>query len=189
MIVKPKQVAVLALFFAFALLPIAAYLRAVASSVAREGLAACAAFEAEPIRLEAPDFSLLDLQGKRQRLSELRGKVVLLNFWATWCPPCVEELPSLVALRRLLVREDFALITVNVDESAAVLGDFFAKQKDRLETLPVLLDSSRRVPASYGTTKFPETFLIDRQGVARYKFIYKRDWSTPAARACILSLL
>jgi peroxiredoxin len=172
------------------------YFLAVQSGVRAEQGSACSALQPQAVGEQAPAFELADLGGKKQRLAAHRGKVVLLNFWATWCPPCVEELPSLVALRRALEGKDFAVLTVSVDDSAAIVKSFFAKHKRPLgredrdpAALPVLMDPGKKVSASYGTEKFPETYLVDRDGVARLKFVYKRDWSSPAALACIRSLL
>jgi len=184
---RVKQTVAFSLIAALGLLLMARYLLAVQSTVASERSSACAALQPELIEMPARDFELADLGGKKLKLSSLRGKVVLLNFWATWCPPCVEEIPSLVELQQAMQGQDFELVTVSVDESPEIVKEFLAKQKQ--PSLPVLLDSSKQVPLSYGTSKFPETFVIDRNGVARYKFIYKRDWSSAPALSCLRSLL
>jgi cytochrome c biogenesis protein CcmG, thiol:disulfide interchange protein DsbE len=135
----------------------------------------------------APGFELPDLDGKKRALGATTGRVVLLNFWATWCPPCVDELPSLIGLRRALASEKgFELLTVSVDESAAVVRKFLAGYGGP-SALPVLMDPSKKVPLSFGTSKFPETYLLDRSGKVRLRFVNKRDWSSPDALACIRS--
>jgi peroxiredoxin len=165
------------------------YLRAVHGTVATERTGSCSILKGEPLEQQAPDFELPDLAGKRQRLSALRGKVVLLNFWATWCPPCVEEIPSLLALRAAMRGKDFELVTVSVDEELPALRAFLAKHLKDPSAYPVLSDPQKKSATAFGTEKFPETFLIDRRGVARFKFIYKRDWASREAVACIESLL
>lgn len=165
------------------------YLTALASSAERERLGACLALEPQQFAIKAPPFALPDLEGDRTRLASSRGRVVLLNFWATWCPPCVEELPSMVRLQRALADTDFQLLTVSVDDDTATVKQFLARHRRILGELPVLMDPDKGVARSYGTVKFPESYLIDRRGYVRYRFINKRDWSSPTSLACIRSLL
>jgi thiol-disulfide isomerase/thioredoxin len=134
---------------------------------------------------DAPDFTLRDYAGREMTLSSLRGRVVLVNFWATWCPTCVVEMPSLEKLAAAEKGRPFSLLAVSVDESWDVVRRFFAGGS----ALTVLLDKDRGVPARYGTEKFPESFLIDRDGRVRYFVVSDRDWSTPEAIACIDALL
>ncbi len=126
----------------------------------------------------APEFRLSALDGKQEGLADYRGKVVMVHFWATWCPPCVEELPALERMYRSLAGKDFELLAVSVDEGGAEAVASFL-QRNRL-TLPVLLDPGGSVAKSYGTFKFPETYLLDRSGIVRYKVIGPADWSNPA---------
>jgi thiol-disulfide isomerase/thioredoxin len=186
---KVKHALLLLVTTAGALLIMTQYLRAVQSTVAQEKVQSCALLEGQPLQLPAPDFELPALEGPPQRLSASRGKVVLLNFWATWCPPCVEEIPSLARLPTIFAGKPFALITASVDEKKEDVLALLKKSALRRDALPVLMDTSKSVSESYGTVKFPETFLIDPAGVIRYKFIYKRDWSSPSALACLESLL
>jgi peroxiredoxin len=131
----------------------------------------------------APDFELADAAGKRWSLHALRGRPVLVSFWATWCPPCVQEMPSLEALARRL--DDRAtVLAVSVDENWDAIRKFFPHGTP----LTVLLDPSREVPASFGTSQFPESFLVDPSGHVRYAFINQRNWSLPEAAACIEDL-
>jgi len=108
---------------------------------------------------------------------------VLVSFFATWCPPCVEEAPSLEALARSLGKKATVAV-VSVDEDLDALKKFYAKGSQAI----VVRDESRKVPASFGTSKFPESFLLDGAGRVRYAFINKRDWSVPAAAACVEGL-
>ncbi len=127
---------------------------------------------------KAPEFSLPAVDGKPISLSGYRGKVVMVHFWATWCPPCVEEMPTLDALYRSLQGKDFEILAVSVDERGVdAVVPFLSK--NRLG-LPALLDPQRSIASLYGTYKFPETYLVDREGVVRHKVIGARDWSVPA---------
>lgn len=133
----------------------------------------------------APDFSLKDVRGRDFQLSMFRGQVVLLNFWATWCPPCVDEVPSLEQLTVKMRGKLFRLLAVSVDENWDTVGKFFAKGSP----LDVLLDTPKATSQKYGTSKFPETYLIDKQGRVRLIVVNKRDWSEPAIEQCFESLM
>jgi peroxiredoxin len=133
----------------------------------------------------APDFTLKDFQGRNVSLSQFRGHVVLVNFWATWCSTCVVEMPSMEQLVRRMQGKPFRLLAVSVDDDWQAVRKFFAKGT----TLDVLLDTARDVPKKYGTEKFPETFLVDRDGNIRYYVVSDRDWNQPAVTACIDALI
>jgi peroxiredoxin len=126
----------------------------------------------------APEFRLPAPDGRLVSLSDYKGKVVMVHFWATWCPPCVEEMPTLDALYRSLQGKDFEILAVSVDERGVdAVVPFLSK--NRLG-LPALLDPRQSIASLYGTYKFPETYLVDREGVVRHKVIGARDWSVPA---------
>jgi peroxiredoxin len=126
----------------------------------------------------APDFSLNDLSGNPVHLSELRGTVVLLNFWATWCPPCQEEVPSLSRLNALMTGKEFRMVTVSIDEGGSnAVESFFRMTGYRL---PTLLDTGGTVGKIYGITGVPETYILDRHGVIRKKFVGPRTWDDPS---------
>lgn len=134
----------------------------------------------------APEFSLPGLDGRQVRLSDLRGKVVLVHFWATWCPPCVEELPTLDEVSRVLPAGDFQVLAVSVDQGGAqTVGSFL--QRNRL-TLPVLLDTDHAVTSRYGTFKFPETYVVGRDGNVKYKIIGPADWKNPSTLQALQQL-
>ena len=135
----------------------------------------------------APEFRLLSLDGKSISMSSYRGKVVMVHFWATWCPPCVEELPTLERLYRSSFGKDLEILAVSVDEGGAgAVGQFM--QKNRF-ALPVLLNPDQSVSRRYGTLKFPETYLIDREGIVRRKVIGAADWMSPEAQKAIQAIL
>jgi len=144
-----------------------------------------AALRGERLDQPAIDFELTTLEGQPLRLSELKGKVVLVNFWATWCPPCVEELPSLQRLYGRLKGEGFELLAVSEDEGADEVRAFF---KGQLPDFPILMDEGQGVTRSYGTFKFPETWVVDREGRLRALFVGPRDWDDPAAIDYFLAL-
>ena len=113
-------------------------------------------------------------------LNQYRGQIVVLNFWATWCPPCVEEMPSLVEMQRRMKAKGVTVVAVSidVDENAYKL---FLKQHG--VDLLTVRDPKQKVPVLYGTTGWPETFIIDRKGVMRRKFIGAVDWTEPEITA------
>lgn len=130
------------------------------------------------INKPAPDFVLTDIDGKTWRLSDLRGKVVFINFWATWCPPCQEEMPSMEALYQGMKNAPFQMLSVlNNDDPE------FARQMGKKIgfTFPVLKDPESKIAGQYGITGVPETFIIDPQGILREKFLGPRPWNSQGA--------
>jgi cytochrome c biogenesis protein CcmG/thiol:disulfide interchange protein DsbE len=119
----------------------------------------------------APVFAMSD-GTETVDLGKLRGKVVVLNLWATWCVPCVEELPSLLALQKKM--PGLAVIGVSTDQDDEVYRKFLVKHN---VTLLTVRDASQKVNEMYGTVMIPETYVIDRQGVIRRKFIGAQDWT------------
>ena len=126
----------------------------------------------------APGFELPVLGAERSlALEDLRGRVVLLNFWATWCKPCEDEMPAMERLYQALSPRGLELLAVSVDDEAGVVETF----RERLGlSFPLLLDPDRRVSDTYQSYKFPETWLIDPDGVLVARFIGPRDWDAPA---------
>ena len=136
---------------------------------------------------EAPNFTLRDLTGNVMSLSQLRGKVVLLNFWATWCGPCRIEMPAMEQLYRTLSRKEFEILAVSTDpQGAAVTRPF---QREMGFTFPILHDSEYRVGLAYGARTIPITFMVDRRGIVRQKIFGARDWDSPEARDLIHELM
>jgi len=112
----------------------------------------------------APDFTLSDLDGRTVRLSDLRGKVVLVNLWATWCAPCLAEMPDLAALYKTYQAEGFVILGVNDQERKETVSEFLARSP---LPYPILLDPDSRVASAYGVDYLPASFVIDRRGVLR----------------------
>jgi len=135
----------------------------------------------------APDFAVPDLSGQAVRLSALRGKVVLLNLWTTWCPPCREEMPSMQRLYERLRDRDFQLLAVSQDEDGKQVVEPFVKEM-RL-SFPVLVDPDHQVGDRYGVWGYPETFVIDRTGHVVERVIGPRDWASPEQVASLEALI
>ena len=123
----------------------------------------------------APEFTVQDAQN-RITLSQYRGQVVVLNFWATWCPPCIEEMPSLVEMQRRMKDKGVTVLAVSVDVDE---GAYHRFEKDHNVNLLTVRDPGQKSSSLYGTFKFPETYIIDRNGVMRRKFIGAVDWTEP----------
>jgi peroxiredoxin len=135
----------------------------------------------------APDFQLRDLNGRLVTLSDLRGKVVLLNFWATWCGPCRVEMPAMEQLYRTFSRNDFEILAVSTDaQGVAVTRPF---QQENHLTFPILHDADYRVGLAYGARTLPMTFMVDRQGVVRHQIFGARDWGASAAHQLVQMLM
>jgi len=136
---------------------------------------------------KAPDFSLLDLHGKKVGLKQFRGKIILLNFWATWCGPCKEEMPFLEILHQQFKEKDFVVVTVSVDyEEAKLVREFVNKQR---YTFPVLLDPKCEVLDLFEVKGIPTTFIIDKKGKMLGMAIGPRDWKCQEAISLISVLI
>jgi len=127
----------------------------------------------------APDFTLKDLQGRTHRLSDFRGKVVFLNVWATWCPPCRIEMPSMERLHRRFRDRGLVVLAVSEDENGTAAVQPFIDEMGL--TFPILLDEDGVIPPRYGVTGYPETFIIDREGRVVQHTIGPEDWKSTQA--------
>ncbi len=125
----------------------------------------------------APDFTLRNLAGQEVKLADLRGKVVLVNFWATWCPPCREEIPSMDRLNRAMAGKPFQMLAISIDEGGKEAVEAFFRKAG--VTLPTLLDPGQKTGKRYGITGVPETFIVDKNGVILKKVVGALDWSDP----------
>ncbi|MFC1496372.1 TlpA family protein disulfide reductase [Candidatus Margulisiibacteriota bacterium] len=123
----------------------------------------------------APDITVEDFNGKKVKLSDFRGKVVMLNFWATWCPPCRKEMPSMELLYDGMKDEDFVMMAVSMGEEKAKVKKFI---DDNDYTFPVYLDKNRKASAKYSVTGIPTTLLIDKNGKIAYKKVGGEDWNS-----------
>lgn len=122
----------------------------------------------------APEFELPTLDGSKQTLKAFRGKVVFLNFWATWCPPCVHEMPSMERLYGKLKGPDFILLAVSIDSLGKRVAAPFVKKMNI--TFPVLLDQDMEAMRAFGVRGMPTTFLLDREGEIVHQAVGPRDW-------------
>lgn len=168
-------------------------------AAARERAAACRALRPSAsnealgaIPRPAPDFAVQDHTGAVRKLSELRGKVVFLNFWAQWCPPCIDEMPSLEDLQEELGDEGLEVVALASNPQWDEVRAFFPEGTN----LTVWLDPSSKedeqigdVARAFGVPALPETFIIDREGTIRYYYVNKRDWHSGVAVTCMRSLL
>ena len=125
----------------------------------------------------APDFSFPDLEGKTISLSDYKGKLVLLNIWATWCRPCVDEMPSIEKLYNKFKQEDFKILAVSIDTQGKKAVDPFMKFHEL--TFTALLDPRGTIQRAYRATGIPESFIIDKNGIIIDKVIGGIDWSSP----------
>jgi cytochrome c biogenesis protein CcmG/thiol:disulfide interchange protein DsbE len=123
----------------------------------------------------APDFTVQD-SDRKLSLSDYKGKVVLLNFWATWCAPCIAEMPDLIALQEKMKDKGVVVVGVSIDADEDAYHKFL---KDYKVNFVTVRDEERKAPTLYGTFGWPETYIIDRQGVVRRKFIGAADWTSP----------
>lgn len=135
----------------------------------------------------APDFNVRNLKGGKASLSDYRGKIVLINFWATWCGPCKAEMPSMEALYRSHRRDDFEILAVSID-----LGDE-APVRSFIEdfgfTFPVLLDSQFDVNDLFQIRVVPTSIVVDRKGVVAERLLGAKDWNDPDAQAFVKELI
>ncbi|HZW97182.1 MAG TPA: TlpA disulfide reductase family protein [Candidatus Eremiobacteraceae bacterium] len=127
------------------------------------------------IGMAAPDFTVRD-SSRTVTLSQFKGQVVVLNFWATWCPPCIEEMPSLVQMQQRMKDKGVTVLAVSVDVDNSSYQRFL---RDHGVNLLSVRDADQKSNSLYGTFKFPETYVIDRNGVVRRKFIGPVDWTEP----------
>ncbi len=135
---------------------------------------------------KAPNFRITTDAGKIISRNDFGGKVLVLNFWATWCPPCIDEIPSLDQMARQLGPKGVVVLGVSVDKNQETYRRFLAGVKPAFQTA---LDSEADISASYGTYKYPETYVIDSEGRVRQKHIGGRNWTDPEIMKSIEALL
>lgn len=134
----------------------------------------------------APPIALLGVDGTPMSLQQFLGKVVLVNFWATWCEPCITEMPSMQQLRERLAAEGFEVLAVNYQEGPARISAFMLKMN---LNFPVVRDTDGSVARAWGARVFPASYLIDRSGHIRYAISGDADWTSASLVSTIRSLL
>lgn len=134
----------------------------------------------------APKFTVTTDHGRQVSTRDFGGKVLVVNFWATWCPPCIEEMPSLQAMAQQLGPKGVVVLGVSVDKNGASYKKFLDQARVTFETSR---DPEANISADYGTFKYPETYIIDRDGKVRQKIIGPQDWTAPEVIRSIESLL
>jgi peroxiredoxin len=134
----------------------------------------------------APGLELRELDGRGHRLADYRGKVVLVNFWATWCAPCREEMPSMQRLRERLAGRPFVVLAVNLDEPEARIRTFLSQMK---VDFTVLLDPGKKAASAWGARILPASFVIGPDGRIRYSVVGELDWSHDPVVSRISALL
>jgi len=134
----------------------------------------------------APALVLRDVNGTTHDLAQYRGKVVLVNFWATWCVPCRAEMPSIQKLRDRFAGKPFVVLAVNVDEPASRVRNFL--DETRLD-LPVVLDRNKTVTRAWSVRVMPTTFIVARDGRLRYRAVGDLDWNSDTVVGTISQLL
>jgi peroxiredoxin len=133
------------------------------------------------------DWTLPRVNGESATLRDFRGRVLVLNFWATWCGPCRRELPALQSLHQELAHEGLEVVAVSVDAGDPESVARFARERG--VTFPIVHDPGEDVARRYGTTAWPTTFVIDRKGRRVYRVAGAWDWAAPATRATLRELL
>jgi thiol-disulfide isomerase/thioredoxin len=138
-------------------------------------------------KMPVPETALVSLANAPLKLSDLKGKVVLLNFWATWCPPCREEMPSMMKLNRIMAGKPFQMVAVSIDEGGVPEIESFFKSSGY--SLPTYTDPNGAAQKTYGITGVPESFLIDRNGILVKKVIGPLAWDSPEVVSFIEGLM
>jgi peroxiredoxin len=134
---------------------------------------------------QAPDFSIKDQSGKAIKLSDYRGKVVFLNFWGTWCLPCIEEMPEMQTLNQKFKDRRFQMIAVSIDNDWELVNEFYKKHN---LSLPTYLDPGHQIANLYKVYKYPETFLIDANGYV-VKHTWQEHWANPRVMGLVENLI
>lgn len=139
-----------------------------------------------PDNTSAPALELHDMQGEKYRLHDLRGKVILLNFWASWCPPCVKEIPSLNRLQKMFPKNELLILSVDIGESKKQVEAFLTEVP---ADFPVLMDPDGNTVKQWKIIAFPTSFIIDKQGVIKLAYFGGLEWDTPQVVTQIQALI
>jgi peroxiredoxin len=158
-------------------------------AIEQQKTAPCKNMRPEPREGAAPDFTVQDLAGNEVSLADLRGKFVVLNFWATWCEPCITEWPQVSLLaERLADRDDVVVVAMSIDEKRADIEPFLQRMSLTDTKVKVLWDPEQAVHKRYGTTQIPDTYFVNAEGQLVHAFINVRPWGTPDALHCLDSV-
>lgn len=196
--VDPKKLTALGVTVAASALLAGFYAWMVKPAAAREATAACNGMKGNPVNpalgaipREAPDFKVTSWDGKELDLKQLRGKTVLVHYWASWCGACEQEKPSLMRMAEEMQSPDFRIVAIASDidwksvERALPHGAPFQVYLDK----PAEEGTIGPLATSWGTHAVPESFLIDKQGKIRYYFDNSRQWDSPVTETCLQSII
>ena len=136
-------------------------------------------------QIQLKDFKIFDMENKSHQLFDYKGKVILLNFWATWCPPCRAEMPSMEKLSNEYKNKNFTVLAVSAEDFKTV-KNFITTNK---YTFPVFTDDNGQLNNAYGTGSIPTTYLIDKNGNMIAQFVGSREWDSQTAKDLINNLL
>lgn len=134
----------------------------------------------------APDFTLKDMQDKEVSLSSFKGRAVLLNFWASWCPTCTEEMPAINKLHKAYVGKGLTVVTVSTDKSRTGLSNYLAKNQF---DFVVLKDTDSKVARQFKVSSIPMTFLLDKNGVVVRKYVGEEEWNSEEIKRDLMKVL
>ena len=138
----------------------------------------------------APDFRVQDLEGNEVSLQDFRGKFVVINFWATWCPPCVTEWPQVHQLaERLGDRDDVVVLAISIDDTPDVIAPFLDRMALGETHVHVLWDPNKQLHTEFGTEKMPDTYFVDENGQLVHAYVNERKWGSPGAVHCVESMI
>jgi thiol-disulfide isomerase/thioredoxin len=177
-------------FIAIGSLLVFVFAAALLPALRAQGEAPCRSLEPEPRSGPAPQFAVQDLAGQPVALADFAGKLVIVNFWATWCEPCIREWPQLDRLaERFVDRDDVVILAISMDSDPALIAPFLDRMSLDKTRVRVLWDPKQAVQKEFGTTQLPDTYFVDRAGQLVHAFINVRDWGRPAAYQCVESML
>jgi peroxiredoxin len=155
----------------------------------RQGESACRPLTPNVRDVAAPTWEVQDLSGAPVRLEDFRGKFVVLNFWATWCEPCIGEWPQIDRLaERFADRDDVVVLAISIDKAREDIAPFLERMSLSGTSTKVLWDPEQTINKAYGSEKIPDTYFIDRDGRLIHQYVNVRDWGKPAAYRCVASM-
>jgi len=161
-----------------------------APAVERQNEAVCKSLRPEARDGAAPEFTVQDLEGNEVSLADYRGKFVVINFWATWCEPCLTEWPQIHQLaERLSARDDVVVLAISIDDSPDAIAPFLELMALGETHVQVLWDPNKKVHTEYGTDKIPDTYFVDENGELVHAYINERKWGSPGSVHCVESMI